>query len=69
MTFSSNGWIPCSLTWCPRKSSSETPRIHFARLMTMPWSQYLSHMSFVLFQGRAGNEEVVNVSIAEGEAA
>ena len=36
--FPSNGWMPCALTRCPRKSSSGTPRTHFAGFMTMPWS-------------------------------
>ena len=69
LTFSSNGWIPCSLTWCPRKSSSEMPKTHCQiddHAVVAETLQYLSQMSLMLFQGSAGNEEVVN---AEGEAA
>ena len=37
-TLSSSGRIPCVSTRCPRKSSWDAPRTHFAGLMTIPWS-------------------------------
>ena len=40
-TRSGNGWTPCSVTRCPRKSMASTPNLHLATLITRPCSANL----------------------------
>ena len=40
------GATPWEVTWCPRKSSWSTPKIHLLGLMTIPWEAKHSKADF-----------------------
>ena len=63
--------MPDDVTWCPRKSSSRMPNMHFVSLVTCPKMsesfEQLPQVACVLICGAGGHQDILQVDQDPGE--